>query len=389
MNGNVPLMLLAAVAAVSVPAAMANQAELDRLSAQLEEISARYGFPAMPDLTDQQWQDYNDETQPLHEQAAASYERLEEMWQQYDAVVLEIEELDIEGEAIDAKYGFDSVPELTQEQWDEYGAETDGILQEIDSIWQEMDSVWQDIDEFWAEYDEAVSEDPDTEVDLGEVDGYQARIDELQAEINELYTQIGIIDINYGFDKQPELTDEQWDQYVAEWDALEARKVPYYERLESIMQPYQADFDAIDGIEEQIRAVDARYGISHEAPEMTDADWAMYMAETEPIAAQINALEAALDEQRRAVFEEAGIIMPEDGDPEFFEDFARLLEQYPQLRMIGDSSVSQERKDQAYADLAEAAPEFSEVFERHGYSFPLLTADEFRSLDQSLAGIGG
>lgn len=389
MNGNVPLMLLAAVAAVSVPAAMANQAELDRLNAQLEEINARYGFPAMPDLTDQQWQDYNDETQPLHEQAAANYERLEEMWRQYDAVVLEIEELDIEGEAIDAKYGFDSVPELTQEQWDEYGAETDGILQKADSLWQEMDGLWQDIDEFWAEYDEAVLEDPDTEVDLGEVDGYQARIDELQAEINELYTQIGIIDINYGFDKQPELTDEQWDQYVAEWDALEARKVPYYERLESIMQPYQADFDAIDGIEEQIRAVDARYGISHEAPEMTDADWAMYMAETEPIAAQINALEAALDEQRRAVFEEAGIIMPEDGDPEFFEDFARLLDQYPQLRMIGDSSVSQERKDQAYADLAEAAPEFREVFERHGYSFPLLTADEFRSLDRSLAGIGG
>ena len=387
MKAALALALLAAAAA-SAPAALADQAEIDRLEAQLEGIDARYGFPPPPDLTAQQWEDYYAEAQAAHDQAASSYERLEEMWRQYEEITDEIAELDAEGAAIDARYGIEPLPVLTQEQWDAHGAATEGILRDVEEAWRAIDGLWRDIDDFWDAYDAELESDAEAEPDEERLDGYRADIDEQQELIDGLYARLDAVDAEYGFPAQPVLTPEQWDRYVAEIDAVEASKVPYFERLESVQLPYRGDLDAVEAVGEQIRAIDARYGIDNEPPDLTPEQWDQYHAETDPINAQISALEAVQDVERRAAFESAGIMMPTGDDEEFFEEFGRLVQQYPQITMIGDSSVAQDQKASLYADLEAASPAIKEVFERHGYGFPLLSAEQFKSLDEKLLGIG-
>ena len=386
MKAALALALLAAAAAA--PAALADQAEIDRLEAQLEGIDARYGFAPPPDLSAQQWEDYYAEAQAVHDQAASSYERLEEMWRQYEEITDEIAELDAEGAAIDARYGIQPLPDLTQAQWDAHGAATDGILRDLEGAWRTIDGLWRDIDGFWDAYDAELENDAEAELDQERLDGYQASIDEQQELIDGLYGRLDAVDAEYGFLPQPVLTPEQWDQYVAEIDSVEARKAPHFERLQAVQEPYRADLDAVEAVAAQISAIDARYGIDNEPPDLTPEQWDQYHAETDPINAQISALEAVQDVERRAAFESVGIMMPTGDDEEFFEEFGRLVQQYPQITMIGDSSVPQDQKGQMYADLEAASPAIREVFERHGYGFPLLSAEQFKSLDEKLLGIG-
>lgn len=359
MVAKAPLALLAALA-VSVPAAMASQAELDRLYAQLESIDERYGFPPPASLTDDQWEQYFAETQALYDQVAPNYERLDEMWRQYDEVVREIDLLDQKGMAIDEEYGIGPFPDLTQAQWDAYDAE--------------LAVVYEEMDAFWAEYDQRAAEEPGLSPDEGAIEA--------------LYDKIEAIDSSYGFGGFPTLTAAEWEAHEEEWAALEEEKAVYFERLDGIQSPYQGDLDAISRIESQIDAIDARYGIDNEPPDLAPQEWDAYFAETDPLLAQIEILEANQDAEVRAAFAEAGITMPEGEDDGFWADFGSLVERYPEMSMMGDPSVAQAEKDGAYGALAEASPEIQEIFERHGYSFPVMTADEFRDLDERISAIG-
>ena len=347
-----------------IPAAMADPAEIEMLYEQLEAIELKYGFSGTPDLTQQQWDQYYTETEPLHQKAAEYHGELDGMYAEYDRIVERIAEIDERGPAIDSKYGISPFPYLTQDQWDAYDAETQ--------------VVWQEMDDYWAEYDRRVAETPGLE---------------FQQDIDALYDKLAVIDTKYGFAQQPELTADQWEGYFTEWDELETLKAPLYQELDSVPDAYQGTLDKIEEIGAQMAAIDAEYGISNVMPSLTPQELRSYDEERAPILERLESFglgESAMAGPQHGgvdptpAFAASGITMPGPTDENyeaFMAAFANLQAKYPAFYAIGDPMISDADKESAYSTLAGASQEIRGVFEGFGYAFGPSTAQEFRELD--------
>ena len=125
------------------PAALADTDIRKQLEAQIAELDAKYGLEPVPELTDEQWSQYNKEWQTLEEEKRPYYDQIEELDKKYDAIWAEIQKLDEKGYAIEEKFGFQTqYPELTEEELKSYDAEISAIYDEMDSQWQEIDNKY-------------------------------------------------------------------------------------------------------------------------------------------------------------------------------------------------------------------------------------------------------
>ena len=377
--------VLALALLVAAPAAAADQAAIYALYDEIAEIEKSYGFPEMPDLTEEEWDQYYAEWDELHEQLVPHYATLGEMNQQYDEIQAQLDKLDDEAKAIDEKYGIEPYPELTHEQWEQYDAEAN--------------MVYDKMDEYWAEYDQKVASNPDLAPDHDAIDA--------------LYDEIAEIDKKYGIPGWPEMTAEEWEQYDSELQELEKLREPHYEDLMAVHLPYQDVFDEMAQIDVQGRAIDQKYGISHEQPEMTDAEWQAYLEETDAIYRQINDLEADMWDKQGESFEsgmgyqhteypkdghdteyeeafsammgELGVTMPGwDEDPEFHHDFEQMMAENEAMQVLGKPGIPADEREMAYQTLSEIAPQIREFYEDRGYTFPLSTPQDFEELDKRM-----
>lgn len=346
--------VLAVGLAALAPSAFAQS--VDGLYEQLAEIDARYGFSPEPDLSDEQWEAYNAELDAIYDRYEADFVAVESMYAEYGGVVEKIAATDEKGAAIDARYGIAPYPELSDEQWSSYEAE--------------INAAWEEADRFWQEYEAG---DPEAGPDRERLEAIYARMSE--------------IDERYGIAQMPELSAEEWESYGAEWDALEAERAPYFDELERIQAPYQGALDRLERAAEDLRAIDARYGIDAQVPELSAQEWEAYESERAAVQASIDELEAERDAAYRDALSGIGVTLPSGDDPGFDEDLAALASSHPQMLLLGDPGAAQ--KDEAYAYLEGIAPQIREVFERHGYEFGVSTAAQFEELDRLVLQAGG
>ena len=131
------------LAVIMVPAALADTDIIKQLEAQITELDARYGLDPIPKLTDEQWDQYDKEWQTLESEKQPYYDQLEELDKKYELVLAEIQKLDEKGHAISEKFGFQTqYPELTEEEWMMYDVEVKALYDEMDSQWQIIDAQY-------------------------------------------------------------------------------------------------------------------------------------------------------------------------------------------------------------------------------------------------------
>lgn len=209
--------------------------------------------------------------------------------------------------------------------------------------------------------------------------------------IDALEDQLEQINSKYGFMPQPVLTNEQWNQYDSEWQAIEAQKQPYYQELDALDSEYDRIWQEIDRIDEQGMAIDEKYGFQTDYPELTPEQWESYDAETRGIHQQIDQYWDAVDAQYEAklfeIYAEFGITESATYSeaPGFFEDLDEVfMDAEFEIYDLYYDDLSDEEKARIYQQMSDVAPQIAAVYEKHGYSFPLETPEEFASFGERL-----
>lgn len=195
--------------------------------------------------------------------------------------------------------------------------------------------------------------------------------------IEQFEAQLLQIDKKYGMPIQPELTDEQWN-------ALDKEKEPYYKQLDELDLQYEDVWSQIDKI-------DAKYGFVTTYPELTDQQWQSYDAERNAVWEKMDAyydeLDTAYDKQYLAIVSEYGITEPftYDDNPAFFDGmWDEIGDSIDLVYQLGMPDLTADEKSQISQRLVESNPQISKYYEKHGYVFPSLSAEQFTSLAQKM-----
>ncbi len=141
------IMAILVLAGTITPVALADSTTIEQLEAKIAEIGLQYGFKPDPILTDEQWNSYDKEWDVLEQQKQPYYKQLDELDLKYDSIWAELDKIDAKGNTIGEKYGLNTYPDLTDEQWAEYYSLTDSIYDQLDPLYEEQ----------WKQYDTDVS----------------------------------------------------------------------------------------------------------------------------------------------------------------------------------------------------------------------------------------
>lgn len=118
----------------SDPGAAPNQAETDRLEAEMAAVDAEYGFGPLPDLSDEQRDEYEAELAALEAEKAPHFAEIDRAWAAHRGSLERLEEAAELLRAAGEKYGVPEAPQLGAEELAAYEAEAEAVKSKIDEI---------------------------------------------------------------------------------------------------------------------------------------------------------------------------------------------------------------------------------------------------------------
>ena len=400
-----------------IPTAVAENIEYYEQA--LEELNKKYGIPTEPELTEEQWAEYEKRVQAIHAEYDSIHaeiekkiaaidaefglapwpELTEEQWAAYnneiDQVFKRMDSLymnnakntSISDESlefnkkladINEKYGIPTEPELTEEQWAEYEKRVQAIHAEYDSLHVEIDKKIAAID---AEFGLAPT-DPDGDGDhIGIAPAltdekwieYDKRIQAVYQEYSDIWEEIDAkiakLDAEFGIEPYSELSEEQWSAYNDEIMELYNKTNPY--------EMTTVDKAALEELEEQLAAIDKKYGLPP-APALTDEKWIEYDKRIQAVYQEYENIWKEIDAKITKLDAEFGIEPYPDISPDvwekYYEELSALLAKFDVEQTFGAASSGSDGT--IYTNITSAEREYQKQFVAIFSSFGFVDFDD-------------
>ena len=377
----------------------------------MAELNKKYGIPTEPELTDEQWAEYDKRLQAIHAEYDSVHteiekkiaaidaefgitpwpELTEEQWEAYNNEVNELFSLYVGNdtkdtsmpdnsseftkklEDIDKKYGIPTEPELTDEQWAEYDKRLQAIHAEYDSVHTEIEKKIAAIDaEFGISPTDPDGDGEHTSIAPALTDDrwqeYDKRIQAVYQEYDNIWQEINAkiakLDAEFGIEQYPELTEEQWQAYSDEITALHNQMDPYKDAF--------MDNATLQELEEKLVEIYKKYGLPP-VPALTDDRWQEYdkriqavYQEYDNIWQEINAKIAKLDAEFG--IEQYPDISPDDWE-KYYDELSALLAKFDVEQTFGAASSGP--NGTIYTDLTSVEKEYQKqlvaIFSSFGF----------------------
>ena len=194
--------------------------------------------------------------------------------------------------------------------------------------------------------------------------------------------QIAEINKEFGMPTQPELTDEQWEQY-------EAKVTPVYQKQDAL-------YAQIEELNKEILEIEKEFGLNNDYPELTEEQWIQYSAKINEVYNQYDTEAHSYYLEHDTYYKEETEILQEygiidhtyhDAPEEFFVELDELyVKHQASIDVIGDHTMSAQDKAPHYSIIAtQVNPAMASIHEKYGYQYPTLTEEQVISLDAKLS----